>query len=140
MDPRGTDEPLLRLKCRHLDSLRVVVIKPEMTFADLVARLEADYGFKVVLRYEDSDGDLITLSSENDLNDMLLHESGTVNVHVAPAEPARDLSASAASHLLLRSGAALLSKSTLGESRKCGHDWRPGASSSATRGRAACDS
>lgn len=46
----------------------------------LKRRLEEDYGFRVQLRYEDADGDLITLGTQNDYNEMLLSETGTVNV------------------------------------------------------------
>jgi hypothetical protein len=38
-------------------------------------------------RYEDKDGDLITLSSENDITELLNHERGTINVHIEPLEP-----------------------------------------------------
>jgi hypothetical protein len=38
-------------------------------------------------RYEDKDGDLITVSSENDITELLNHERGTINVIIEPLEP-----------------------------------------------------
>lgn len=45
-------------------------------------RLSSDYGFDVTLKYNDSDDDLITLNSQNDLDVLFQEESDTVNVTV----------------------------------------------------------
>ena len=42
-----------------------------------------DYGFNISLKYEDQDGDLITLTSQNDFEDLLITESDVVNVIVS---------------------------------------------------------
>jgi hypothetical protein len=48
--------------------------------------LSADFGFDVSLKYEDRDGDYISLTSQNDLNDLFLYvEGSTVNVVVTEA-------------------------------------------------------
>jgi hypothetical protein len=50
----------------------------------LKKRLSSDYGFDVSLKYEDKDGDIILLASQNDLNDLFLYgESDTINAIVS---------------------------------------------------------
>ena len=44
-----------------------------------------DYGFEVSLKYHDQEGDLITLASQNDLNDLLLSGLETITVIVTEA-------------------------------------------------------
>lgn len=68
--------PLISL-CRILTALSRVAAARSRS---LKRRLETDYGFRVFLRYEDADGDFITLSTQNDYNEMLDSESGTVTV------------------------------------------------------------
>lgn len=47
-------------------------------------RLSSDFGFDVVLKYEDRDGDLITLSTQNDLNDLFYYDNiDTLNVVIS---------------------------------------------------------
>eukprot|EP01138_Halocafeteria_seosinensis_P002177 gb/GECG01002227.1/.p1 GENE.gb/GECG01002227.1/~~gb/GECG01002227.1/.p1 ORF type:complete len:1084 (+),score=159.24 gb/GECG01002227.1/:1-3252(+) len=79
----------LRLKCKRGNDTRLVVIDERMSFEGLQQRLDADYGFPVTLRYEDEDGDKIILSSENDLKELLRHQSGTVLAYIEqrPAPP-----------------------------------------------------
>jgi hypothetical protein len=48
----------------------------------LKKRLSQDYGFEVSMKYEDNEGDLIILSSQNDFDDLLIGEPDTVNVHI----------------------------------------------------------
>jgi hypothetical protein len=54
----------IKLKCRCNEELRNVILLPEHSFSHLKKRLSLDYGFKVSLKYEDADGDLIILSSQ----------------------------------------------------------------------------
>ena len=79
----------IRLKCRYEGELRYVNLFPDLNFAQLKKRLATDYGFEVSLKYEDRDGDLITLSSQNDLEDLIAYtcefEHDTVNVIVTEA-------------------------------------------------------
>lgn len=78
----------LRLKCHYKGHIRVVALSTkESSFRSLLQRLAQDYGFEVSLKYEDADSDLITLASQNDLNELLHHESGTVVVHVSEVSP-----------------------------------------------------
>eukprot|EP00500_Bicosoecida_sp_ms1_P004052 CAMPEP_0203807038 /NCGR_PEP_ID=MMETSP0115-20131106/839_1 /ASSEMBLY_ACC=CAM_ASM_000227 /TAXON_ID=33651 /ORGANISM="Bicosoecid sp, Strain ms1" /LENGTH=2508 /DNA_ID=CAMNT_0050715707 /DNA_START=176 /DNA_END=7698 /DNA_ORIENTATION=- len=85
------DVRAVRLKCYHKSEIRAVAVAEGDSFRSLSARLANDYGFPVSLKYEDSDGDLVTLSSQNDLNELLTNEVGRryVAVHVseAPAPP-----------------------------------------------------
>lgn len=47
-------------------------------------RLSSDYGFDVSLKYEDRDGDMIILASQNDLDDVFLNtETETINVIIS---------------------------------------------------------
>eukprot|EP01035_Chromulina_nebulosa_P027649 gene27649-36393_t len=62
----------MRLKCRYEGDIRIVTVTAETDFAELRKRLSSDYGFDVSLKYEDRDGDMITLASQNDLNDLIL--------------------------------------------------------------------
>jgi len=85
----------LRLKCHYQGHIRVVALttqQGETSFRSLQQRLAADYGFDVALKYEDQDGDLITLASQNDLNELISLESGTVTVHVTEVSSAVDVS------------------------------------------------
>ena len=52
-------------------------------FHRLKQRLSHDYGFEVSLKYHDQDGDLITLASQNDLNELIQSGLETVNVIVS---------------------------------------------------------
>lgn len=84
----GSARRRLRLKCHYKGHIRVVAVSAkETSFRSLLQRLSADYGFDVSLKYEDADSDLITLASQNDLNELLSHESGTVTVHVSEVSP-----------------------------------------------------
>ncbi|KAJ8610386.1 hypothetical protein CTAYLR_003895 [Chrysophaeum taylorii] len=81
------DEPLLRLKFHYNRTIRVVAVDSRHTtesFSNLKQRLTADYGFEVSLAYHDNDGDLITLASQNDLNELLATRERTANVRVVP--------------------------------------------------------
>eukprot|EP00949_MAST-11_sp_MAST-11-sp1_P001082 g1082.t1 len=84
--------PRVRLKCHWQSSIRAVNVTKTTSFRSLRQRLSNDYGFAVSLQYEDIDGDLITLSSQNDLNEMLETEATTadlrrsVTVHVGHAD------------------------------------------------------
>lgn len=60
-----------------------MAVETGSSFRSLLNRLTEDYGFEVSLRYEDADGDLIVLASQNDLNELLTTEEGTVTVHVS---------------------------------------------------------
>jgi hypothetical protein len=74
----------IKLKCRCNQELRNVILLPEHSFSQLKKRLSLDYGFEVALKYEDSDGDLITLSSQNDFDDLVTNESqDTINILVS---------------------------------------------------------
>jgi serine/threonine protein kinase len=72
------------VKCRFKNELRVVAVTKSTGFRYLQSRLESDYGFDLSLKYQDSDGDYITLASQNDLNELIELESGTVTVIVVP--------------------------------------------------------
>ena len=60
----------LRLKFHHKREIRVVAVNrrtERISFRTLKQRLTTDYGFELSLAYQDGDGDLITLASQNDL-------------------------------------------------------------------------
>ena len=61
----------VRLKCRYNNEIRLVHIDGSSSFSQLASRLSQDYGFDVSLKYEDPEGDLITLASQNDLNELI---------------------------------------------------------------------
>ena len=46
-----------------------MVISDKTSFGALKQRLADDYGFEVSLKYHDVDGDLIVLSTQNDLGE-----------------------------------------------------------------------
>ena len=75
----------IRLKCHHKSDIRVVRLNDDTSFEDLVTRLNDDYGFRVALKYQDSDGDQIQLETQNDL-DELLEETNTHSVKVFISE------------------------------------------------------
>lgn len=53
-------------------------------FYSMKKRLSTDYGFDVSLKYEDRDGDMIILASQNDLDDVFLNtETETINVIIS---------------------------------------------------------
>ena len=53
--------------------MRVVALSQGVrsSFRELSTRLQQDYGFDVLLRYQDVDGDLIMLDSQNDLLELI---------------------------------------------------------------------
>lgn len=61
------------LSCARLPADRVLRFS-------LKRRLEADYGFQLSLKYEDGEGDLIDLATQNDFNELLRSELTTVHV------------------------------------------------------------
>ena len=65
----------IKLKCSCNGEFRNVILLPEHSFIQLKKRLSLDYGFEVSLKYEDGDGDLIMLSSQNDFDDLVTNES-----------------------------------------------------------------
>ena len=72
----------LRLKCHWGKEIRAVAINvTTVSFEALHQRLSADYGFEVSLKYRDTDGDLIVLSTPNDLEVQFAH------THLSPARP-----------------------------------------------------
>ena len=60
----------IRLKCYNKHEIRAISISKGTSFRSLKQRLAQDYGFEVSLKYEDRDGDYITLSCQNDLNEL----------------------------------------------------------------------
>lgn len=63
------DNPIrVRLKCRYLDDIKLVVVSSDASIPQLRRRLSDEYGFDVLLKYEDREGDFITLSSQEDFN------------------------------------------------------------------------
>jgi len=75
----------IRLKCHYQSDIRVVRLNEDTSFGDLVSRLNDDYGFAVTLKYQDSDGDMIQLETQNDL-DELLEETSTQSIKVFISE------------------------------------------------------
>ena len=73
----------IRLKCFYNNEIRVVRLRDGISFTDLKERLNEDYGFDVLMRYEDTDGDLITLETQNDLNELLESELKSVQVQIS---------------------------------------------------------
>ena len=65
----------IKLKCSCNGEFRNVILLPEHSFNQLKKRLSLDYGFEVSLKYEDGDGDMIMLSSQNDFDDLVSNES-----------------------------------------------------------------
>lgn len=65
---RGGRPNKIRLKCHFNNDIRVVRITNKMLFVSLKDRLENDFGFHVILKYKDTDGDMINLDNQNDLN------------------------------------------------------------------------
>ena len=76
----------MRLKCRHRGETRIAIVQPDHDFGQLKKRLSNDYGFEVSLKYEDSDGELIILSSQHDFDDMFHVGQDAINVHVAAVQ------------------------------------------------------
>ena len=76
----------IRLRCGYNGELRNVILRyPEDTYGQLKKRLSADYGFEVALKYED-DGDLIILSSQNDLDDLVAADPDRDTVNIVVTE------------------------------------------------------
>lgn len=79
----------VRIKCKYKSNVRVVHSSYVPTFRSLTKRLSSDYGFDVQLTYEDDDGDAITLSNQNDLDQLYDYcrrcELTKVDVFVTPA-------------------------------------------------------
>ena len=73
----------IRLKCFHNNEIRVVRLRDGTSFTDLKERLNEDYGFDVLMRYEDTDGDLITLETQNDLNELLESKLKSIQVQIS---------------------------------------------------------
>ena len=63
----------VKLKLHYEGSVRVVALSQGVrsSFRELSTRLQQDYGFDVLLRYQDVDGDLIMLDSQNDLLELI---------------------------------------------------------------------
>lgn len=88
----------IKLKCNCNGEFRNVILLPEHSFSQLKKRLSVDYGFEVFLKYQDGDGDLIILSSQNDFDDLVanVHADDTsINIIVTesshlPTLPSRD--------------------------------------------------
>jgi serine/threonine protein kinase len=66
----GSKAKDVRIKCHYEGAVRTVHSSYVPTFAGLTKRLKSDYGFEVSLTYLDEDGDKITLSSQNDFDEM----------------------------------------------------------------------
>lgn len=81
--------------------------------------MSADYNFEVSLKYEDNEGDHITLSSQNDLDDLLQSGLTVINVIVTEALPSLLGRRSAQS----KGGGGLLSTPSHAESG-AGRDWQ----------------
>lgn len=64
----------------------MVVIDETTTIESLKSRLAEDYGFPVSLRYLDQDNDTITLETQNDLDELLGSNTGTVKVIINKIE------------------------------------------------------
>lgn len=62
-----------------------MTVTDDHDFVALKKRLSNDYGFDVSLKYEDREGDMITLTSQNDFNDLALTGLEVVNVMVSEA-------------------------------------------------------
>ncbi len=84
-----TPHSRLRVKFHYNGEIRVVHLTADMSFHALLARLTDDYGFQVSLRYEDEDGELITLACQNDLNELFASKRSAVTVRVGEANPSR---------------------------------------------------
>ena len=80
----------VRLKCHYNQALRAVAVDTHTSFRSLKQRLTEDYGFELTMKYEDGDGDLITLGSQNDLKELLCDAVGTVNCFVSHVEQMYD--------------------------------------------------
>lgn len=63
----------LKLKLHFASDIRIVAIERDMSFRALVARICSDFSFDSdpTLRYQDPDGDLILLTCQNDLNELI---------------------------------------------------------------------
>ena len=93
-DTLRTDDPpgwRLKLKLHFISDIRIVAIDRETSFSKLVTRIMSDFNFDSdpTLRYQDADGDLILLTCQNDLNELLAFAreaaQSTVVVYVQPA-------------------------------------------------------
>jgi len=82
----GSQARSIRLKCRWKENeIRTVVLNPEhCDFLAIISRLSNDFGFPVSLKYQDIDGDMIILNTQNDFDDLVRTESAqTINVVVS---------------------------------------------------------
>jgi serine/threonine protein kinase len=73
----------IRLKCRFDNDIRNVYVNEETNFNTMRRKLSNDFCFDVHMKYEDKDGDYITLSSQNDLESLLQSDMETVNVIIS---------------------------------------------------------
>ena len=81
---------MVRLKCRYESEIRTVVVNlTQVDYSELIRRLSKDFGFDVALKYEDIDGDKITLNSQNDLEGLAhgKYVNETINVYVSRCKP-----------------------------------------------------
>lgn len=90
MDPEAVDGWRLKLKVRYNADIRIVAVERDASFSKLVSRIVDDFGFVLdpVLKYQDADGDMILLTCQNDLNELVAFAKesarSAVVVHVVP--------------------------------------------------------
>jgi hypothetical protein len=90
MDPEVVDGWRLKLKVRYNADIRIVAVERDASFSKLVSRIVDDFGFVLdpVLKYQDADGDMILLTCQNDLNELVAFAKesarSAVVVHVVP--------------------------------------------------------
>ena len=92
----------LKLKVTLASDIRIIAVDRDSSYSKLVARIASDFNFDTdpVLKYQDADGDLILLTCQNDLNELVScakeANSTTVVVFVQPAAPAGRVAATLA--------------------------------------------
>lgn len=103
-DPSAAAGPTwrLKLKVHSGPDIRLVAVDRDVSFSKLVARIASDFSFEAdpVLKYQDADGDLILLTCQNDLNELVASSKeaaqSTVVVFVQPAAAASRVAATLA--------------------------------------------
>ncbi|KAL6063740.1 STE/STE11 protein kinase, variant 1 [Balamuthia mandrillaris] len=63
----------VRLKCHFNSEIRMVSVPRDITYSNLMHRLQKEYAEAICLQYKDEEGDIITIRSQEDLEEAFAH-------------------------------------------------------------------